>query len=145
MKKSINNSSDLKEIFDRLAKLTHEKKGLWGKMNVRQMLRHLSDAANFAFETPNPEAKRKSFMLWMILNIPAPKNVKTYPDLNMVNKGIDPVEFENERQRVKDLFAKISSSSGPFHVNPFLGKLSKSEWGRLCFVHANHHLKQFGV
>ena len=145
MKKSINNTADLQEVFDRLGKLTPESKGLWGKMNVKQMLRHISDAANFAFETPNPNTKRRGVMLWMILNIPAPKNAKTYPDLDMVANKVDPEEFEKERQRVKEIFGKVSAEKGPFKTNPFLGPLTKDEWGKLCFVHANHHCKQFGV
>jgi len=145
MKKSINNSADLKEVLERSDKLTHASKGLWGKMNVKQMLHHVSVAANFAFESPEPNAKRRGVMLWMILHIPAPKNVKTYPDLDMVANKIDPEDFENERKILKDVFTRVSSSEGPFKNNPFLGKLSKDEWGRLCYVHVNHHFKQFGV
>src|SRR5438046_7341659 len=99
MKKSINNSSDLQEVKDRLSKLTHETKGLWGKMSVNQMLRHVSDAANFAFDSPNENAKKRSFMKWMIFNIPAPKNAKTLPPIDMVANNINPQEFEKERER----------------------------------------------
>ena len=144
-KRSINNSHDLNEVFGRLDKLTAETRASWGKMNIRQMLRHVGDAANFAFDSPNPNAKKKSFMKWMIFNIPAPKNAKTLPEIDQVAKGVDPDDFERERSRVKELFEKISSSNGPFKVNPFLGELTKDEWGKLCYVHANHHLKQFGV
>ena len=145
MKKNINNPADLKEVMDRSAKLTPETKGLWGKMNVNQMLRHVGDAANFAFDSPDENAKRRSFMKWMIFNIPAPKNVKTYPTLDLVANNINPEEFEQERERVKEIFSKISSSNGPFKTNPFLGPLKKEEWGILCYIHANYHFKQFGV
>ncbi len=148
MKKNINNSEDKKEIFSRLDKLTSETKPQWGKMNVNQMLHHVSTAANFAFAEKEPEKKPSFFtrtvMKWMVMNLNAPKGAKTLDGLDMVALGINPVDFNNERQAVKDVFDKISVSD-KFQLNPFLGELTKKEWGDLCYLHANHHLKQFGV
>ncbi len=145
MKKSINNQNDLQEVFDRVGKLKADSKGLWGKMNVNQMLRHVSTAANFAFTSEAQNVKKRSIMKWMIFNIPAPKGAKTLPQIDMVANNINPEEFEKERQALTDVFKKVSESNGPFRENPFLGKLTKDEWGKLCYLHSNHHLKQFGV
>jgi hypothetical protein len=149
MSKSINNQNDLSDIFGRADKLSSDTKGLWGKMNVNQMLRHVSMAANFAFAESlaikKPGFFTRHVMKWMVMNLPAPKNAKTLDGLDTVALGINPPNFEEERKELKDVFANISKSKGPFKTNPFLGDLSKDEWGRLCYVHANHHFKQFGV
>jgi hypothetical protein len=148
MSKNINEPGGLQEIISRIDKLTAETKPVWGKMNVNQMLRHVYDAANFAYETKT-ERKKPSFftrniMKWMIFHVPAPKGIKTFPSIDMVAKGINPPDFAAERDAVKTIFTKISGG-GDFQPNPFLGELTPDEWGKLCYVLANHHLKQFGV
>ena len=148
MKKNINNPAEKKEIFDRLDKLTPETKPQWGKMNVNQMLHHVSTAANFAFAEKAPEKKpgffTRTFMKWMVMNLSAPKGAKTLDGLDMVAMGVNPEDFNNERKAVKDVFDKVSAAN-KFQINPFIGELTKKEWGELCYLHANHHLKQFGV
>jgi hypothetical protein len=148
MKKSINNPADKQEIFSKLDKLTAETKPEWGKMNVNQMLHHVSTAANFAFADKAPEKKatffNRTIMKWMVFNVTAPKGTKTLDGLDMVALGINPDDFNSERQKVKDVFERITASD-KFQLNPFLGELTKEEWGRLCYVHSTHHLKQFGV
>jgi hypothetical protein len=32
-----------------------------------------------------------------------------------------------------------------FSASPAFGKLSNRQWGRLAYVHMDHHLRQFGV
>ena len=73
MKKSINNPADKQEVFDRLDKLAADTSPKWGKMNVNQMLHHVSTAANFAFAEKAPEKKpsffTRTFMKWMVMNL----------------------------------------------------------------------------
>lgn len=149
MGKSINNPAEMQEILSRFDKLTTDTKGKWGKMNVKQMLRHVHNAANFAFETDTPRKSpglfNRTFMKWLIFNVPAPKGAKTLPALDMIANKIDPEEFSRELVAAKDVFTRVAEFKGQFQPNPFLGELTKDEWGRLCYVHANHHLKQFGV
>jgi hypothetical protein len=149
MSKSIINTSEMQEIQSRFDKLTADTKPLWGRMNVKQMLRHVHNAANFAFETETPRKKPGLFdrtvMKWMIFHVPAPKNVKTFQPIDMVANKIDPEEFNAELRATKDIFTRVAEFKGEYQPNPFLGVLTKDEWGRLCYVHAHHHLKQFGV
>ena len=149
MKKSINNPNVLSEIYERIDKLKSDTKGKWGKMNVNQMMCHVRTAANFAFEESIPDKKpgffNKTILKWMLFNIPPPKNSKTYKDLDMVTKGINPPDFNIEMKKLKDVFGKISASNGPFKSNPLLGDLTKSEWGIICYIHADYHLKQFSA
>ncbi|MBK9525384.1 MAG: DUF1569 domain-containing protein [Bacteroidetes bacterium] len=32
----------------------------------------------------------------------------------------------------------------PNAEHPYFGKLSSREWGRITYLHLDHHLKQFG-
>ncbi len=78
-------------------------------------------------------------------DFPTPKEkAETYPELNMVERGINPINFPELRHQliesVNDFPAK-----GTLKAHPFLGKFTDADWARIMYTHLDHHLKQFGV
>jgi hypothetical protein len=84
----------------------------------------------------------------ILLGMPAPKGkVKTYEELDQFIAGTKLTNFDNDR---KLLISAIKNFENQYPadkrvVHPSFGKMDKSQWGRLIYIHLDHHLKQFGV
>jgi hypothetical protein len=147
--KNLNNPDHRKLIYDRIAKLTPESKGRWGKMNVNQMLRHLSDALRMQWgeievkDTGN--SITHTLFKWVTLaGMPPPKNAETFPEINEVAKGVNPDKFAEESETLISMIRRSLEMDKPFY-HPLFGTMSVSQLGKLNYNHMNHHLKQFGV
>lgn len=143
--------NDKQTIFDRIDKLTPNSQRLWGKMNVNQMLRHLNEAmklplSEITVKSKNGTVKQKFMKIMILAGVPAPKGkAKTFPEIDIVEKGIDPKDFTEEVKSLKDIVNRFVDKENTADLNPMLGKMSKDDWARLDYVHMHHHLKQFGV
>jgi hypothetical protein len=42
-------------------------------------------------------------------------------------------------------FVERGRKGGPFGPRPAFGALSTKEWGRVVYLHCDHHLRQFGA
>jgi hypothetical protein len=149
--KNIFNESDRNELLARIEKLNAESKALWGTMNVAQMLAHASEAAKL----PTGEIQTKSVgfpisLLGRLLKSkvlgegPFRKNSPTAPEIKIT----DPREFQKEKANFISAIQKLGAlgEKGVKNQNhPFFGKMTPSEWGRINYKHADHHLSQFGV
>jgi hypothetical protein len=149
--KNIFNRADGNEILARIDKLTPESKVLWGSMNVSQMMAHAAAAAKMP--TGELTAKRVGFPVGLIGTLlkskilKSPnfrKNAPTAPEL----KVTDVRDFEKEKTNFKTAVKKLVDSGESIAKashHPFFGKMSPNEWGRINYIHADHHLSQFGV
>ncbi|KPM32495.1 Hypothetical protein I595_913 [Croceitalea dokdonensis DOKDO 023] len=136
------------EIKDRLAKLTENSKGQWGKMTVGQMLWHCQYPLQLAIENRPNTSKgnwfiRTFFKKSLYNDKPWRKNLPTAPQL----KAKEPKDFSTEYEaltRLVDEFAQLHDRE-TWHPHPAFGTFTKNQWGQLEFKHLDHHLKQFGV
>jgi hypothetical protein len=79
--------------------------------------------------------------------MPAPKGkVETYKEIKQGVGGTPPTNFENDRKILLNNLEKYINKEvkGESVVHPNFGKLTYNQWGRLIYLHLNHHLKQFG-
>ena len=153
MMKSISELKDLEEISARIGLLQPEAKGLWGVMNVNQMLCHVSDPVRGALgERTYKDISNlftSTFAKWIFLYLfPFPKNAPTGREFNQVKGSGTPVkDFESDRKELLRLLQQlhVSSPSAKLIGHPLFGNMSNWEWGRITYLHLDHHLKQFGV
>ena len=148
--KTLFNPSDCSEILTRINNLASSSPGQWGKMNVAQMLTHLSRG----FQSATGEIKlRRSFIGLLVGRIAKKKILSDKPwGHNMpTDKGFVVVEqrnFDDEKTVLIELIQRFSKA-GPDGVSkdphPFFGPMTAEEWDRLMYNHLNHHLTQFGV
>ena len=140
------------ELVKRINNLTPESRALWGKMNVNQMLCHCADGLRMA--TGEREVKDKSnFVFRTILKplvlhvLPIPKGAPTAKEINPLQDGTQPTEFENDRQMLIACIENICSlpENHAWARHAAFGKMSRRQWGLLARKHIDHHLKQFGV
>jgi hypothetical protein len=152
MKRSIFDSEVRQSVLSRVDKLNSGTKGKWGKLNAAQMIRHLSEANRMALgEILMPD--RSSFLTrtlfkWMFLsNIKPPGRekgkIKTFPEVDVVEKGIAVEDIESEKQRYKATVDRIVNTPVLHPSHTAFGKMTREDWGYLAYAHADYHLTQF--
>ena len=151
MKKNLLQHEVKDELVSRINKLSPQAERQWGKMNVNQMLRHGHDGLLIAYGDIKTSAKggwaKQKLMRFFVFNtdMPTPKGkAETFPEINMVERGIDPPDFEKEKQALANAIKSFPAKT--LHPeSSLLGKMTKANWARLNYSHLDHHLKQFGV
>lgn len=149
--KNILDSSTQKEIENRIISLNENPKRLWGKMNANEMVCHCSDQIKMAVgQIPTKyvgnfflETLAKQLIL---LGMPAPKGkVETVPELKQGIGGTKPTAFEDDKKTLLSLVKDFKNivEQNPNQVHPAFGKMNTKQWARLCYIHLDHHLKQF--
>lgn len=152
MKKTLARAEDLAEIRQRIGQLTAEDPRRWGSLSVGEMVCHVRDS----YEAPlgrrkvSTAARRppipRGLFKWLALSLPRewPKGVPTMPEVNPHLAGTRPAEFDADLQILLRRLDEFAVCSGPFAPHPFFGAMSHGEWKRWGYLHADHHLRQFG-
>ncbi len=150
---SLLQTNNREDIINRINKLIGIEEALWGKMNVNQMLCHVTDQLRISLGDLGEPSEKANFLgrtliKFLVLNvISIPKNVPTSPKVDQMKDGTPPTDFESDRQTLLSYIERFSASPEDFAWTPHFkfGKLSKKEWAILAHKHLDHHLKQFGV
>lgn len=150
--KTLLNPRDQQEILARVGKIRSDSSRWWGKMSAHQMICHLNDGyklytgmltvASPGF--PYPSRVLKFCSLWVPLRWP--KNFRTPPEIDQQAKGAPDSSFARDLDELKGLIGEFSRKPQDFEwpSHPYLGRMSTREWMRLGYLHADHHLRQFG-
>jgi len=148
--KSLASREVLSETKERLRKVTPEDKALWGKMSVMQMMRHLSCSYDVALadrevgpmKGPPPWllkfAALRSGLTW-------PKNTDTTPELIRV---LDEESTATLAELIDETVGKMEAVASGVRwreSHPMFGRMSAKDWMRWGYLHADHHLRQFGA
>jgi hypothetical protein len=150
--KSLFNAADNQSIIDRINKLTPSSKGLWGKMNVEQMLAH---ARMPLLAVYGKEKMSKRNLISFLFGKMAKKQFITSDKPFARNSPTDkkfiitnPQNFEKEKQElIENVKEFVVRGTNGITKEPhgFFGNLSPEEWDKLQYKHLDHHLSQFGV
>jgi hypothetical protein len=149
--KTLSSGSDLATVQTRLTLVSPTDAALWGSMSAPQMLCHLRDAYRCPLgeRVPPPykaNALPARLFKWLALWLPMkwPPGVRTPPEVDQLIGGTPPVDFEADRA---DLLAKMDQfarGTGPWAPHPMFGAMTTEQWMRWGYLHADHHLRQFG-
>jgi hypothetical protein len=143
-------SSDRRELLERLDKLRPDAARLWGKMDPAQMCAHCA----IALEVAAGDVTKKQAFIGMVLapfvrtkvlrgTEPLSKNSPTDPTYVVS----DPRDFEKEKARlvaVTNRFCAGGAAAADGRIHSFFGRMTGDEWGVLMYKHLDHHLRQFG-
>jgi len=151
--KNILDSTTQKEIENRILSLNESSNRLWGKMSVNEMVCHCADQIRIAFgELPSKDVSnvllKTALKHLILLGIPAPKGkVETVPELKQGIGGTKPTLFDKDKITLVDFIQtfQIRIEKNPNQAHPAFGMLSTKQWARLCYLHLDHHLKQFSA
>ena len=150
--KSIFDPETKQEITLRLNNLSPDKKALWGKMNVTEMLSHCKKPIEVSLEEKT--IKKPNIVMRIFLKIISPSlyNNKPWkqglPTAKEYIESIDNDLFESEKNKLNFKIEQISQSKAffePSRVHPYFGKFTSEQWGKSIYKHLDHHFKQFGV
>ena len=152
MAKTLSNAADLEQIRQRIAALSPYSRRSWGKMSVAGMLCHLHDSYQLALgdrlvarvRLPVPRGAIK----YLALRTPLPwaKGMKTPREVRQGAGGTRPGIFADDRARLLDIVERFSAHPALEQAaHPFFGTMTKDDWLRWGYLHADHHLRQFGT
>ena len=150
---TILNATDSEQMLTRIHALQPDDRALWGRMTVNEALCHVTDVFRAAFGKINIPDQSNAFTRHVLkrlvlLGMPSPKGkIPTSPQLDQSQgKGTRPTTLEQDKQLFQEQMAEFirKDAAFAFQPHPIFGALTKAEWGRLLFLHTNHHLTQFG-
>ena len=152
--KTLARARDTAEILHRLRSIRLDSVGRWGRMSAHQMVCHLSDGYRLLTgertttlaATPLPRPIMKCVALYAPVRWP--RSVPTTPDLDQCIGGTRPADFEADLAELERLLTTVATERRgrlAGHLHPLFGRMSESAWLRWAYLHADHHLRQFGV
>jgi hypothetical protein len=149
--KTLARHRDRAEILHRLKALRPDSGRRWGRMSAHQMVCHLSDSFRMGTGqkpvTHSPRLVERTIVKWIALYLPVrwPPGIVTRPEIDQELDGTKPVDFAAD---VADLEALLNGTAQPntfrSRVHPIFGRMSQAAWHRWGYLHADHHLRQFG-
>jgi hypothetical protein len=154
--KSLRNPTDKDELLQRIGRVQPTSQRLWGKMSAHQMICHIADGYRvYTGEISAEPVRAPAFVkalvrtaaLYMPLHWPKGR-MPTLPKIDQVaGYGTPPEEFAKDVLALRNLLEEFTPlpENYPFNQHPGLGHLSYSQWMRLGYLHADHHLRQFGA
>ena len=139
--------------MDRLRLLRATDGPRWGDMYAGAMVRHLVESHEMAMKSL--KVKRPAVSLirgphgrWLALHLPLTwaKNIPTLPEIDIMQRSNYTIEFAAEHPRLLKLVeAFCACEDGDLlREHPMLGRFSRQDWMRWGYLHADHHLRQFG-
>jgi hypothetical protein len=147
--KSLASVEALAEIRGRLRNVRVDDRARWGKMTAKRMVRHLICSYEIALgeRTVGPRQRfAPVLMKWMALRsgLRWPKNVQTVPELKRAIAEHSEVEFNVLVRAVIESMEAVAKGTRYAPSHPMFGPMSPEDWMRWGYLHADHHLRQFG-
>lgn len=149
MAKNLIEEHTLQEVLARLNKLQAGTQRQWGKMDVAQMLVHLTST----LKTGLGELEAKNVYVPII----SPLMKRYLMNGGRFMKGATPTMGEfliKETHAFDTAHAEFTETLKRFvaegrkealNRHPFFGKMDAEAWGKTSYGHIDHHLRQFGV
>ena len=140
------------EIVERVRGLRRGSPRQWGKMSAGQMICHLNDSYLLAMGE-RVVADKSNFLTRTVVKLGAlhaplqwPKGVATVPELDQTSgAGTPPAMFEADLDQLLLLIDRFTRRDFKFARHPMFGTMSEWQWMRWGYLHADHHLRQFGL
>jgi hypothetical protein len=148
---TLESKSDRELILARISALTLSDARLWGRMSAHQMVCHLCDSYKVALGEKSVSMAtgflQQTVIKFLALRLPMkwPKNSPTRPEVQQGIGGTPPLQFEKDRAELISVIERFSTGTlDPKIQHPFFGPMTRGEWLRWGYLHADHHLRQFG-
>jgi hypothetical protein len=149
---TLESAAVLQSIVERISRITPDRTARWGRMNVHQMLCHVTDAFQVSMEAKKARIAtgilQRTVMKYGGLYVPFrwPKGIATIPEVDQLIGGTPPRDFESDGAKLIDTVRCFAVLPPDFVwiPHPIFLHLSRWEWMRWGYLHPDHHLRQFG-
>jgi hypothetical protein len=147
--RSVRNPRTRHALIERVRQLAPDKQRLWGRMEIGQMVAHVSDQLRMALGEVELQAVRGPFrfrpMRYLVVHVlPWPKGKAKAPPEAFTTH---PTTLEADRRTLVELIERFGVAPPeqlkPLH--PLFGRMTPEDWDVLSYRHLDHHLRQFGV
>ncbi len=149
--KSLSNLAGRQDISRRLTQVSAADKARWGSMKVNQMVCHLDDSYKVALGDkkvgPATSFMRRTLVKWVALQAPIrwAKGFPTLPEVEQGRGGTTPIDFRQDLASLLSTFDRFCDGlPSPCVRHPMFGDMTAQDWMRWGYLHADHHLRQFG-
>jgi Protein of unknown function (DUF1569) len=147
--KSLASAGVLAETRLRLLVVKADDRARWGKMTAPQMVRHLGCACEVALgeRVVGPvKGLPQGVMKFLALRsgVRWAKNIQTTPELVKAIEESPEIDFDVAVREAVEKMEAMVSGRRLVVAHPFFGQMSKADWMRWGYLHADHHLRQFG-
>jgi len=148
--KTLLRDRDAEEILQRIGSLIESDVRRWGRMSVQGMVCHLGDSYDLALGLRHAEAVKLPIpvpmMKWLALQLPLQwsRNIRTVPVVEQGSGGRPPAAWDGDMQLLMESFHAFREKSDGWNQHPIFRAMSTEEWMRWGYLHADHHLRQFG-
>jgi uncharacterized protein DUF1569 len=150
--KTLARPGDFDDVLRRLRTVRPDGMARWGRMSAHQMICHLGDALRVATGQKTVSAAtgpmQRTVIKWIALYLPAPwpAGVPTRPEIDQYVGGTKPQDFARDVAEVESLLRVMTQAHhDPCPMHPIFGPMSRTAWLRWGYLHADHHLRQFGA
>jgi len=139
----------LSEIRERLRSVRIDDHARWGSMTAKQMVRHLRCSCEVALGERTVEPRQGFAPVLMKFaalrtGVRWPKNVPTVPELKLAIKEHSRSDFDVLVRAAIDKMQMLAMGTQFAPSHPMFGPMSDKDWKRWGYLHADHHLRQFG-
>jgi len=149
--KTLTNFADRRNISLRLTELSPADAARWGSMNVHQMVCHLDDSYKVALgeKKVSPASNFIQRTLIKRLALQAPirwaRGFPTRPEIEQGKGGSTPIDFRQDLVSLLSTLDRFCDGlPSPCVQHPMFGEMTAQNWMRWGYLHADHHLRQFG-
>jgi Protein of unknown function (DUF1569) len=147
--KSLASVEVLSEVRTRLKDVKVGDRALWGKMTAKQMMRHLACSYEVALgdrAVGSLNGMPPVLMKWLALRsgLRWTKNIQTMPELKRAIASHSDDEFDAVVLGVIEKMQTVATGTRCAPTHPMFGPMTAEDWMRWGYLHADHHLRQFG-
>ena len=141
------------EYTKKIAQIPADTAPRWGKMNVQQMIEHMSDYVRIANgRTPMEIVTEEGMIPRMQAFLAGDKAFKENTPNVLMADTPPPVRNESHEAAIAELQGEVdhfihvhTTQPDTTLANPFFGNLNFEQQLQLLYKHSTHHLRQFGV
>jgi Protein of unknown function (DUF1569) len=149
--KSLSSPADRQTISHRISALSPDDAARWGSMSVHQMVCHLDDSYKCGlgerYASPATNFVQRTLVKWLALHMPMrwPKGVPTRPEMEQGRGGSAPLDFRRDVTSLLSTLDRFCDAlPSPCALHPIFRDMTSEDWMRWGYLHADHHLRQFG-
>ncbi|AMY09164.1 hypothetical protein LuPra_02377 [Luteitalea pratensis] len=99
--------------------------------------------------SPATGALHRTAVKWaaLYLPVPWPAGIETRPEIDQQCEGTSPADFAGDVAQLAVLLERVATRSrdAEWPEHPIFGRMSRMSWMRWAYLHADHHLRQFGA
>ncbi len=137
---------------ERLSRFSPDLTRQWGRMTAGETVCHLAACYQLVViggrVTERTGPMQRTVFKYAALHAPVQwaHGYPTLPELKAGAPGVIPQAFADDRRRLLAGYDDfLSSDAVGAAAHPIIGPLTRWEWMRWGFLHADHHLRQFGL